>query len=149
MYNLTGEYEVRLDDKNRLRLPSGLSSQLGEGALKLVVNRGFEKCLLLYPESVWVEKTKEVNQLNQYIRKNREFVRYFYRGATQLVSAASGRILIPKLLQEHAGIVHDVVLLAYHQHVELWSKEQYLLMVEQEPENFGLLAEEVFGHKDV
>ncbi|MGB4969915.1 MAG: MraZ N-terminal domain-containing protein, partial [Saprospiraceae bacterium] len=54
MYNLTGEYEVRLDDKNRLRLPSGLSSQLGEGALKLVVNRGFEKCLLLYPESVWV-----------------------------------------------------------------------------------------------
>ncbi|MFZ1257168.1 MAG: division/cell wall cluster transcriptional repressor MraZ, partial [Saprospiraceae bacterium] len=110
MYNLTGEYEVRLDDKNRLRLPSGLSSQLGEGALKLVVNRGFEKCLLLYPESVWVEKTKEVNQLNQYIRKNREFVRYFYRGATQLVSDASGRILIPKLLQEHAGIVHDVVL---------------------------------------
>ncbi|MGB4969814.1 MAG: division/cell wall cluster transcriptional repressor MraZ, partial [Saprospiraceae bacterium] len=68
---------------------------------------------------------------------------------TQLVSDASGRILIPKLLQEHAGIVHDVVLLAYHQHVELWSKEQYLLMVEQEPENFGLLAEEVFGHKDV
>jgi len=149
MYSLTGEYEVKLDDKSRLRLPSGLGSQVGEIPLKLVVNRGFEKCLLLYPEPVWAEKTKEVNQLNQYISKNREFVRYFYRGATQLVSDASGRILIPKLLLEHAGIQQDVVLLAYHQQIEIWSKEQYLLMVQKEPDNFGLLAEEVFGHKDV
>lgn len=69
MYNLSGEYEVRLDEKSRLRLPTALSAQIGESPLKLVVNRGFEKCLLLYPESVWVEKTKEVNQLNQYVRK--------------------------------------------------------------------------------
>lgn len=149
MYNLTGEYEVKLDEKNRIRLPSSLCLQIGNGSLNLVVNRGFEKCLILYPESVWSEKTKEVNQLNQYIRKNREFVRYFYRGATQIISDTSGRILIPKLLQEHAGFVKDMVLLAYHQHVEIWAKEQYLIMIEQEPKNFGLLAEEVFGHKDV
>ncbi len=149
MYNLTGEYEVKVDDKGRLRLPSLLSAQMGEGVLRLVVNRGFEKCLLLYPESVWIEKTKEVNQLNQYIRKNREFVRYFYRGATVLTTDATGRILMPKPLLEHASIMQDVILLAYHQNVEIWSKEQYLLMVSQEPENFGTLAEEVFGHKDV
>jgi len=149
MYNLSGEYEVRLDEKSRLRLPTALSAQIGESPLKLVVNRGFEKCLLLYPESVWVEKTKEVNQLNQYVRKNREFARYFFRGATQLLTDASGRVLIPKLLQEHAGIDQDVVLLAYHQHVEIWSREHYLKMVAEEPENFGELAEDVFGHKDV
>ncbi len=149
MYNLTGEYEVKLDDKSRLRLPSGLSNQLGDNPLKLVVNRGFEKCLLLYPESVWDEKTKEVNQLNQYIVKNREFVRYFYRGATRLLSDASGRLLIPRLLLEHAGIQQDIVLLAYSQQIEIWSKEQYLIMVHNEPDNFGSLAEDVFGHKDV
>jgi MraZ protein len=114
-----------------------------------VVNRGFEKCLLLYPESVWDEKTKEVNQLNQYIVKNREFVRYFYRGATRLLSDASGRLLIPRLLLEHAGIQQDIVLLAYSQQIEIWSKEQYLIMVHNEPDNFGSLAEDVFGHKDV
>ena len=36
---------------------------------KLVLNRGFEKCLLLYPADVWAEKTKEVNQLNTYNAK--------------------------------------------------------------------------------
>jgi MraZ protein len=149
MYNLTGEYEVKLDDKSRLRLPNSLSSQVGSIPLKFVVNRGFEKCLLLYPEAVWEEKTKEVNQLNKYIQKNREFARYFYRGATSILTDTTGRILIPKLLLEHAGIKQDVVLLAYHSQVEIWSKEQYLLMVQKEPENFGLLAEEVFGHKDV
>lgn len=66
-----------------------------------------------------------------------------------MLTDASGRVLIPKLLQEHAGINQDVVLLAYHQHVEIWSREYYLKMVAEEPENFGELAEDVFGHKDV
>lgn len=149
MYNLTGEYDVKMDDKGRLRLPTQLCSQLGGVSIRLVVNRGFEKCLILYPEAVWIEKTKEVNQLNQYISKNRAFARYFYRGATVLTTDGTGRVLIPKLLQDHAGIQQEVVLLAYHQHIELWSKNNYLKMVDAEPENFSDLAEEVFGHNDV
>ena len=53
MSRFTGEYEVRLDDKNRLRLPAVLLRQLGEEVkLGLVINRGFDKCLVLYPEAV-------------------------------------------------------------------------------------------------
>ncbi|MBK9108998.1 MAG: division/cell wall cluster transcriptional repressor MraZ [Saprospiraceae bacterium] len=149
MYNLNGEYDVKMDSKGRLRLPSVLMSQIGERDVRLVVNRGFEKCLLLYPEEVWIEKTKEVNQLNPYIKKNREFSRYFYRGATVLNADATGRILLPKLLCDFAGIKQDLVLLAYHQQIEIWAKEQYLNMVDREPGDFSALAEEVFGHKDV
>ena len=149
MYNLNGEYDVRIDSKGRIRLPSILMTQLGEGTVRLVVNRGFEKCLLLYPEAVWMEKAKEVNQLNPYIKKNREFIRYFHRGATVLVPDNIGRILLPKLLCEHAGLDQDLVLLAYHEQVEIWSQSQYLGMVAREPKDYSSLAEEVFGHKDV
>ncbi|HRH99739.1 MAG TPA: division/cell wall cluster transcriptional repressor MraZ [Saprospiraceae bacterium] len=145
MYQLTGEYEVRLDDKGRFRIPGQLMKQLSLNTSgKLVLNRGFENCLLLYPNDVWEEKTREVNQLNTYIAKNREFVRYFYRGATVLIPDANDRLLLPKSLISHAGINQDMILLAYHNQIEVWSKEAYLKMVDSEPVDFSKLAEEIF-----
>lgn len=150
MYNLSGEYEVKLDDKCRLRMPSNLMRMLSVHQVRsFVLNRGFEKCLILYPQDVWEEKTKEVNQLNPYNIKNREFARFFYRGATQVEPDASSRIVMPKTLLEHAGIESDVMLLAYNNQVEIWSREAYLRMIDQEPQDFASLAEEVFRHKDV
>lgn len=150
MHKLSGEYEVKIDDKGRLRLPSVLLRQFGASAsTSFVVNRGFEKCLLLYPIEAWVEKTKEVDQLSSYSTKDRTFMRYFYRGATELSVDASERILLPKSLMEHAGIDHEVFLLAYQNKVEIWSKAEYIKMVSDEPIDFAALAEEVFRHKDV
>ncbi|HRG32228.1 MAG: division/cell wall cluster transcriptional repressor MraZ [Saprospiraceae bacterium] len=150
MYKLSGEYEIKLDDKSRLRLPSALMRLLEVSDRKgLVINRGFEKCLILYPQEVWEEKTKEVNQLNPYNIKNREFARYFYRGATQLEPDAASRIVLPKTLMEHAGIQTEVMLLAFNDQIEIWSRNEYLKMVDNEPENFAELAQEVFRHKDV
>ena len=71
MKQLLGEYECKIDEKSRMRLPSGLISQLGEReAYSFVVNRGFEKCLMLYPEEVWEKTTEDMNQLNVYSKKN-------------------------------------------------------------------------------
>jgi len=51
MVQLLGEYDCKIDAKGRLRMPSALLKQLGElESYKFVVNRGFEKCLMLYPE---------------------------------------------------------------------------------------------------
>ncbi len=146
MYQLTGEYECKLDAKGRIRLPSGIIRQISNpGTLEFTVNRGFENHLMLYPKDVWDRKTKEINQLNIYINKNRRAVRYFYRGATQIATDNSDRILIPRSLIEYAGIEKDIVLFAYHEQIEIWAKEKYLEMINEEPENFSDLAEEVFG----
>ena len=49
-----GEFEVKLDDKGRVVLPAGLKKQLPKDSVgKLVVNRGFEKCLTLYTRKDW------------------------------------------------------------------------------------------------
>ena len=114
-----------------------------------MVNRGFEKCLLLYPIEAWDEKTKEVDQLSLYSTKERTFARFFYRGATEVIVDGSERILLPKSLMEHAGIEHEIFLLAYQNKVEIWSKENYLKMIDEEPDDFAALAEEVFRRKDV
>lgn len=143
---LLGEYECKIDPKGRMRLPSGLIGQLGErGNYTFVINRGFENCLMLYPIEVWEEISKKINQLNTYGRKEREFVRYFYRGATKITMDGADRILLTKGLLDYAGIDKDVILSAFNDCIEIWSKDQYDNMLENEPDNFADLAEELLG----
>ena len=146
MYQLTGEYECKIDAKGRIKMPAALMRQLAtDGIYEFMVNRGFENHLMLYPKDVWEKKTKELNQLNIYIKKNREAVRYFYRGATKIAGDASDRILLPKSLIEYAGIEKTVVLFAYQEQIEIWAKDAYAQMLNDEPDSFSELAEEVFG----
>jgi MraZ protein len=148
MPQLLGEYECKVDAKGRMRLPSGLIHQLEEESPAFVVNRGFENCLMLYPEKVWDEITEEVNGLNQYDKRNREFVRYFYRGAQKLALDSADRILVPKRLLEYAGIEKEVILAAVNDRVEVWAKDKYDEMLDEEPMDFSGLAQVVLGNKN-
>ena len=146
MTNFIGEFDCKLDAKGRLMVPSGLRKQLDPAANEsFVINRGFEKCLVLYPKNDWERISSEVNQLNQYVKKNREFIRYFYRGATELSLDGNGRILLPKRLQEYGGVGKEVVLFAYSDRIEIWDKDTYENLLTDEPDDFANLAEEVMG----
>jgi len=149
-YHLTGEYDCKTDAKGRVRLPSSLIKQLGEGgSTQFVINRGFEKHLMLYPRNVWEKETKKINRrLNIYNNKERQALRYFYRGATELSIDKADRILIPKSLSEYAGINKEVVLFAYQDRIEVWAKDEYELFLSKEPEDFASIAEEIFGNKN-
>ncbi|HRN40720.1 MAG: division/cell wall cluster transcriptional repressor MraZ [Flavobacteriales bacterium] len=146
MANFIGEFDCKLDSKGRLMLPSGLRKQLDPAAQeRFVLNRGFEKCLVLYPKNEWEHISAEVNKLNQYVKKNREFIRYFYRGASELELDNTGRILLPKRMLEYAAADKDVVLFAYSNRIEVWDKKTYEGLLTDEPDDFATLAEEVMG----
>lgn len=146
MTYLLGEFDCKVDSKGRFMLPSGLKKQFSEGDQeRFVINRGFEKNLTLYPESEWQKISREVNSLNLYNKKNREFVRYFFRGASEITLDAASRLLLPKTLLEYSGIEKEIVLFAYGQRVEIWAKDVYESMMNNEPEDFSSLAEDVMG----
>jgi MraZ protein len=148
MHQFLGEFECKLDDKGRLRLPSQLLKQLeGHAQDGFVVNRGFEKCLAIYPTKEWQRITQEINALNLYVKKNRDFVRYFFRGATELALDSSERINFPNPLLEYIEAKKEVVLFAYFNRIEVWAKEQYDNLLDAEPSDFADLAEEVMGAK--
>ncbi|MBK9735742.1 MAG: division/cell wall cluster transcriptional repressor MraZ [Saprospiraceae bacterium] len=144
-YKFTGEYECKLDAKGRLKLPTAIVKLIGGGEnLKFTINRGFEKHLMLYPNDVWEMKTNEINQLNIYSTQQRQAIRYFYRGATELEMDASERINLPGSLMEYAGIDKDVVLFAYQNQIEIWAKDKYDQMLGEEPDDFASIAEDIF-----
>jgi MraZ protein len=145
--NFIGEYECKVDPKGRVMLPAGLKKQISPAAQeKFVLNRGFEKHLNLYPMDEWQRISAEVNKLNLFVAKNREFLRRFNNGATELELDNTSRFLIPKKMMEYAGIEKDIVLFAYSNRIEVWSKQAYdKLMTEEAGEDFSSLAEEVMG----
>jgi MraZ protein len=145
-YRFTGEFECKLDAKGRLKLPSAILKQLGDNENhRFTINRGFEKHLMLYPNDVWEMKTKEINQLNIYNTQQRQAIRYFYRGATELEMDSAERINLPGSLMEYAGIDKDVVLFAYQNQIEIWSRDKYDEMLNDEPDDFASIAENIFG----
>ncbi len=149
MYQLAGEYDCKIDAKGRLKLPSGLLKQLGDISLNFTINRGFETHLMLYPDSEWLKKTKEIDQkLNIYKTKDREVLRYFYRGATKVAADSSERILIPKGLMQFAGLKKEVVLFAYQKQVEIWAKDRYEAMISKEPDEFAVMADAIFSNEN-
>ena len=149
MRNLIGEYRVRIDGKGRIKLPKDLLRQLDlKTALPLVVNRGYEKHLMLYPGNVWEEKTKEINKLNINITRERQAIRYFNRGAKELLPDSADRILIPKTLINYAGLVKDVILFAYNEQIEIWDADAYENLLENEPENFSEILDALYRKED-
>lgn len=146
MAHFLGEFDCKLDAKGRMMIPANLKKQLPEAEREgLVVNRGFEKHLVIYTKKEWDKIVEELSKLNPYEKKTREFIRYFTRGATELTLDSANRVLLPKSLLEYAGVESEVVLSCQFNKIELWSKEAYEAQLDNEPENFADLAEEVMG----
>jgi MraZ protein len=145
MANFLGEFECTLDAKGRFMLPAGLKKQFPKGTKQFVIKRGFEKCLILYPSKEWEAIADKVNRQNDFVKSNRTFKRYYFQGATPLEPDGSSRVLIPKSLQEFAGLKTDIVLFAYASQIEIWSKDEYDKMLKSEPDDFSALAEKVMG----
>ena len=150
MIQLIGEFECKLDAKGRMVVPAALKRQLPDAEREgLVVNRGFENNLVIYTKDEWNKKMQQLSKLNQYNAKNRNFIRQFMRGATELSLDSAGRVLLPKGLLEYAKIQADVVLACQFDKIEVWSKAEYDAMMDADMgDDFASLAEEVMGGFD-
>ena len=129
-------------------VPAALKKQLPHAENDgLIINRGFEKNLVIYPKQVWDAVVADLARLNIYDQENRAFVRAFTRGATELSLDAAGRILLPKSLSDYAGIGSDVVLACQLDRIEVWDKKSYEDIFDDVPANFADLAQKVMGNK--
>jgi MraZ protein len=148
MATFFGEYEATVDAKGRFLLPGGFKKQLPDGENKFVINRGFEKCLTLYPMKSWEPIVEDFMLKNQFDPNVREFRRQFFGGATEVELDTAGRLLLPPTLKEYAGLTKDVILVAALNNIEIWDADRYKKLFEDiSPEAYSRLASEVMGNK--
>lgn len=147
MASYIGEFECKLDNKGRLSLPTKLRTQISdEHAAAMVVNRGFEKCLVLYTRTDWELEIEKLETLNEFNRAARQFIRVFNNGANIVSIDSAGRVLIPKKLMEYAGLKADAVVSAYGKKIEIWDKSTYEAELNTNSEDFAAMAETLLGN---
>ena len=151
MITFLGEYESTLDAKGRFLLPGSFKKQLPEtGGNTFIVNRGFEKCLALYPKQSWDPIFQRLSSLNDFDPKVRAFRRYFLNGATEVELDSAGRINLPNNLIADVGLGKDIVLVSAINKIEVWDNGKYKQFFENiSPNAFSDLAAAVMGKNEM
>lgn len=144
-FDLVGNFQCRLDDKGRLKLPSEVLDQLGAGHSEtFVLNRGFEPCLILYPKVVWERFTEQLRAIPDFSSTARAFRREFYRDSYRLLKDNSNRVTLSKGLLDYAGIDRDVILECQGEKIEIWRTDSFE-NTRMETESYAALAEQFFA----
>ncbi|RMG96680.1 MAG: transcriptional regulator MraZ [Chloroflexi bacterium] len=117
-----GEYTHTIDEKGRVTIPARFRGLMAAG---VVVTRGFDRNLMLFPLDGWKELADKIAQRPLSDEDVRAFRRRVFSGAVDLVPDRQGRILLPNYLREFAGIENEVVIAGMYNYVELWSKEAW------------------------
>lgn len=135
-----GEYRHATDAKGRLTVPARFRSELESG---VVVTRGYEPCLVLYPLTEWSRLADKVAQLPMASRVVRSYGRLVFGGAFEVSLDSMGRMLIPAFLREHAGITEEAVVVGLNTHIEIWSPERWQQTFERDSANLDDILAEV------
>ena len=117
-----GEYNHTIDAKGRLIVPSKFRESLGD---TFVVTKGLDGCLFVYDNEEWNAFEEKLKSLPITNKEARQFVRFFLAGAAEVEVDKQGRILIPNVLREFAGLAKDVALVGVGSRIEIWSRERF------------------------
>jgi len=117
-----GEYTHTIDVKGRLTIPAKFRGLLAAG---LVVTRGFDQNLMLFPLDGWQELAQKISQRPLSDEDIRSFRRRLFSGAVDLTPDRQGRILLPPYLREFAGINGEVVIAGMFNYLELWNSDAW------------------------
>jgi MraZ protein len=112
-----GEYQHTLDAKGRVSLPSKFRGQMTG---KLVVAKGFDRCLYVYPADQYTAFVAGLLSREDFDPRVRQLRRFFTAGAVEAELDSAGRISLPTTLREHAGLTKDVAITGNGTRIEIW-----------------------------
>jgi MraZ protein len=135
-----GTHTPRLDEKGRLFLPAKFRDGLAEG---LVMTKGQEGCITVWPEAAFREVAEAMSRQAFTDRRSRTVQRLFLADATAEVPDKQGRITVPQVLRDYAGLDRDVVVIGMTKRVEIWDAARWAAYQEAESGDYEQLAEEV------
>ena len=116
---LLGQYEGKLEAKNRIAFPKKLRAILGN---KLIITFGYENSLIIVSQEQW-KALLEGTEGKPFIQQEaRETQRFLLGGASFVELDDKGRFVIPSYLREFAKIQSEVVFLGLHRYVEMWDR---------------------------
>ena len=117
-----GEYSHNLDDKGRAAIPTKYRGDLAKG---VVVTRGLDNCLFLYPKAEWDKLAKKLSELSIAKANTRAFARLMLAGAMDAELDKQGRVIIPEYLRKYASLKKKLVITGLMNRMEIWDQDKW------------------------
>ena len=145
-----GNIEAKTDTKGRAFLPAVFRKVLQASSEENLVLRKdvFQKCLVIYPESVWNERLDQLKQqLHPWKQAHQQMFRQFVSEAEVVTLDGNGRFLISKRLQKIAEIDQDIQFIGMDDTIEIWSPTNLEKTLKTD-EEFGTEFEYIMNVED-
>lgn len=135
-----GEYSHSIDEKGRLSLPAKFRRQLEGG---VVVTRGLDHCLSVYPASEWKTLAEKFAALPMSQSQSRAYARLMLAGAWDAEPDSQGRVMLPDYLRRYAALKKQVVVTGLYNRLEIWDAQAWEVYREETEKRSNDIAESI------
>jgi MraZ protein len=135
-----GTHETKLDEKGRLILPARFRDELASG---LVITKGQERCLYVFPMAEFTAITERLRQAPVTEKSARDYMRVMFAGAHDEVPDKQGRVTIPTGLRTYAGLEKECVVIGANTRLEIWDATSWASYLEDREKGFADVSTEV------
>lgn len=138
-----GRFSYGVDTKGRLAIPAKFREILTSQFDGRLILTHFDQCLWAYPVPVWQNLEKKISELPQFLEEVKALQRVFVSAACESPLDKQGRILLPSLLRDYAGLKEEAILVGMTQRIEIWAKERWEKVFEQSQKKLETLQEKL------
>ena len=136
-----GTHEPKLDEKGRIILPARFRDELANG---LVITKGQERCLYVFPSGEFSSITDRLRQAPVTEKAARDYMRVMFAGAHDEIPDKQGRVTIPPSLRTYADLNKECVVIGANTRVEIWDATAWESYLADREKGFADVSEEVF-----
>ena len=120
---MIGKYAAKLDEKNRLFVPSKLRAELGDNFfVTLGVNCG-HRCLTVYTAAEWQTLSNNFNALS--ISQRAGATSLIFMNAAECSPDKQFRFGLTQFLIDYAGIDREVMIVGRAGQAEIWDANEF------------------------
>lgn len=135
-----GTHAPRLDDKGRLVLPAKFREALAPG---LVLTKGQDRSIVVWPATEFTAYAARLGEASRSDEKVRAYLRVLFSSAFDEQPDKQGRVTLPPVLREYAGLDRDVVVVGNGQTVEIWDAAAWTSYLTNHEDAYSTINEEV------
>ena len=118
---------ISLDAKGRMAIPTQHRDMIieeSEGAMVVTIDTE-DRCLMLYTRPQWQDIEDQLSALPTFNPVTRRIQRLLIGHANDLHLDKSGRVLLPSILREYAGLDKNIILVGQGKRFEIWDESQW------------------------
>jgi MraZ protein len=126
-----------MDSKGRVAVPVVFRKKLAPDENTFFCVPGRDRAVEVHVADEWEEyQRRYLEDQPEFAPETQRSRRYLYSQSAEVTLDSQGRLLVPKHLQEEAGIVNDVVVAGMGSFFELWEPQRYSAFIAEAKQRY-------------